>query len=56
MTTLTVDKIELKHAYLDDFYHYTRERNDECEAGTSIETILLKIMLDNYQQKNEETD
>ena len=48
MTTITVDKTELRNAFTSNYYHYTQERNEDIESGIDLEAILLRIMLDNY--------
>ena len=56
MTTITVDKTELKHAFTGDYYHYTQENSEDSEHGIDLEAILLRIMLDNSDPINNQKE
>jgi len=56
MTTITVNKTQLKSAYTGDIYYYSQERTEDIESGIDFESLLLKIMLDNYKPTNNQKE
>lgn len=51
MLTINITKAELKKAFFGKEAVFTRELSADSEPNTDLDTVLLKIMLENRQPK-----
>ena len=51
MLTITISKAELKKAFMGGDASYSQDYIDDEKIIVDLDTVLLKIMLENYKSK-----